>query len=84
VTRQTGLDLDPSSLQPCGYQRTRLAGPPPAGWPFPAPWSFQALFSSVLVGDPGAGTWAAPDEARERVGHRRWWPVAERLLAERP
>lgn len=87
MARQSGLDVDPGELRPVGYQRLRLLGPAPAGWPFPAPWSYQALYCLDLAA--GAAVRPAPGaearlldvgDARDVVGHRRWWPLAEELL----
>lgn len=82
VAEQTGVVLETHRLVPAGYERLRLGGEPPSGWTLPAPWSYRALLGAdVAVGRPGR--WLGVEEARTRVGHRRWWPVAERVLTAR-
>lgn len=88
AARDGGLDVEAGALVPAGQERLRLLQDPPPGWPRPAPWSYRAVFTTVLptgaAGVPAgatAGRWTPRDEARARVGHLPWWPLAERLSA---
>jgi len=87
ATRETweesGLEIDPAGLSPCGYERVTLDNGPSGRWPNRR--NYVACFTTVLDDvrpsvaprgeDVDAAEWVHRSEVARRCNNEFWWPL---------
>jgi Protein of unknown function (DUF4031) len=85
LPEQAALDGVHAAARPIGYVRGWHEGTPPAGYPYPSPWTFAPILRAELPAavTPAGVRWTVVEEAERLIGRRFAWPLVERVLEGR-